>query len=203
MFDFLLTVLHFFLLAGLILVALIIRKRSKLILLFCLLPAAAHALVSVPEPGKGKLLWEGTLSGTGLRIIQIPKTPRPYLPVDIFIQQTSDSSEIWDSIQSVSISYLSPQLSQAYPKKNFQLIQMGDEWGLIQETFRIDGKYQFEISGQDKKGKSFSVQVPVVVQPQNYLKFREEMGYFIIGAVLLGIFLFGLAAYLKKHETKR
>lgn len=204
MFDFLLTLLHIVLLAGLILVALIVRKRSKLVLLFCLIPAAASALVSVPEPGEGKLLWQGAAGPHSFEIIQKPKKPRPYLPVNFFIHELQGKPELWDRISKISLSMPSAKVKGVYPAKKFDLIQMGNEWGIVQETFRIDGSYLLEIHLKDRLGNETVVKAPFVVRPQNYLSFKKEMTFFIMGCIPLGIFLFGLAAYLRrKYETKR
>ncbi len=194
MFDFLLTVLHFFLLAGLILVALIIRKRSQLILFFVLLPASASALVTLPEPGKGKLLWEGELKQSEVEVIQIPKNPRPYLPVNFFIHQKQGGASFWDQFKNVHLVCDSSKVPGLYPEKRGELVQVGGEWGFIQETFLLEGNYYLKIEG---------IQIPFVIHPQHYLKFKEEILLFIVGTVILGMVLFGLAYLLRSYDTKR
>ena len=194
MFDFLLTVLHIFLLAGLILVALIVRKRSKLILFFVLLPASASALVSIPEPGKGKTLWKGVLEQSEIEVIQTPKNPRPYLPVNFFIHQKQGGASFWDELKNIHLVCDSLKVPGLYPEKRGELVQVGGAWGFVQETFLLEGNYHLKIEG---------IQIPFVIFPQHYLKFKEEMLFFIIGTLILGMVLFGLAYFLRNYDTKK
>lgn len=203
MFDFLLTILHFFLLTGIILIALIIRKKSKLILLFCLLPSTASALVSIPEPGKGTILWEGESVGHSFEVIQIPSNPRPYLPMTLFFHEKAGDPQLWERFKKIEVVYDSSNVKGVYPATEFPLIQVGDEWGLIQETFRIEGQYRLRLSLKDQEGGLSLLEVPFEIQPQRYLPFKEEMTYFIIGTIVLGVVLFGLAYILRNHDTKR
>jgi len=72
-----------------------------------------------------------------------------------------------------------------------------------EHTFRGSGRYQIKLAHERRGRPPVIFKATITVAPQEWLTFQKEFGWFVLGVVVLAIFLFGAAARIRKRARSK